>query len=83
MEKISESQVKKSQVKGWVKKDDKEIPVKLENLEFLIEFFDYQRLIAKGDEFNLIELPFPLGYGFIIHRPLPQQNKVLHDLQRR
>lgn len=37
----------------WVKKDYKEIPVKLEDLEFLKEFFDYQRLITKGDEFNL------------------------------
>ncbi len=35
------------------KKDDKEIPVKLEDLEFLIEFFDYQQLITKGHEFNL------------------------------
>ena len=35
LEKISESQVKKSQVKGWVKKDDKEILLKLEDLEFL------------------------------------------------
>ena len=30
--------------------------MKLEDLEFLKEFFDYQRFITKGDEFNLNEV---------------------------